>query len=240
MHVLIKSGEKIELTPIPTTVAESKRTHALRVEVASDVARDPMSTGALVAHAARGFFEMGRREGNVGTTAPPKGPPPVTFRDDASGALPIVYRELTVRFKPKVPQETCKKIRLALGFRVRRRSLFARDQVVVYHPDRKYRGEQLLEIANAWTALDEVVFAMPNFVSQYWRQANLPTIPLAEWHLRNKGLGAAIRGEDVNDTLFPIEITADRGGIRELWQHLHQLDDYEVVNRPGFSGDLRV
>ena len=110
MHLLTKSGEKIELTPIPTTVAESQRSRALRVEVAADTARDPVSTGALVARAARGFFELGRREGMMGAAAPVKGPPPVTFRDEASGALRIVYRELTVRFKAKVPQQTCKKI----------------------------------------------------------------------------------------------------------------------------------
>ncbi len=197
MHLLTKTGEKIELTPIPTHVAESRRTHAMRVEVGADTARDPVSAGALVARATRGFFELGRREGKMGVVAPVKGPPPVTFRDEASGALRIVYREIALRFKPKVPQQMRRKILEAQGFVVRRRNPFVRDQVVVYHPDRKYTGEGLLEIANAWTAFDEVVFATPNFVSQYWRQA-LPTIPSAQWHLRNRGKSGARKDEDVN------------------------------------------
>jgi len=197
MHLLTKSGERLELTPIPTNIAESRRTHAMRVEVAADTARDPVSTGALVARAARGFFELGRREGKMGAAAPAKGPPPVTFRDEASGALRVVYREIVVRFKAKIPQEMRRKILQANGFAVRRRNPFVRDQVVVYQTDRKYTGEELLEIANTWTGLEEVVFATPNFVSQYWRQA-LPTIPTAQWHLRNKGTGGAKKDEDVN------------------------------------------
>ena len=196
MYLLTKSGEKLELTPIPTNIAESTRTHAMRVEVAADITRDPVSTGALVARATRGFFELGRREGNMGAAAPAKGPPPVTFRDEASGALRIVYREIAIRFKAKVPQGTRTNILKANGFALRRRNPFARDQVVVYQPERKYAGEELLEIANTWTGLDEVVFATPNFVSQYWRQA-LPTIPAAQWHLRNKGTGGAKKDEDV-------------------------------------------
>jgi subtilisin family serine protease len=197
MHLLTKSGQKIELTPITTNVAESQRTHSLRVEVAADTSRDPVSTGALVARAARAFFELGRREGKAGEVSPPKGPPPVTFRDEASGALRLVYREITVRFKPRIPLQTRRMILGQHGFEVRRRNPFVRDQVVVYHPGRKYSGEELLQIANAWTALDEVVFATPNFVSQYWRQA-APAIPSAQWHLRNKGTGGATRGEDVD------------------------------------------
>ena len=197
MHLLTRSGEWLELTPIPTNIAESQRTHAMRVEVAADTTRDPVSTGALVARAARGFFELGRRDGKMGVAAPAKGPPPVTFRDEASGALRIVYREIAVRFRAGVPQEMRRKILQAKGFALRRRNPFVRDQVVVYQPDRKYTGEGLLEIANTWTGLDEVVFATPNFVSQYWRQAQ-PMIPAAQWHLRNKGTGGAKAGEDVD------------------------------------------
>ena len=101
MQLMTKSGAKLELTPIPTEVAESTRTHAMRVEVRADIKRDPVSSGALVARAARSFFELGRRAGKMSLPAPPKGPPPVTFRDEASGGLRVVYREIVVRFKPK-------------------------------------------------------------------------------------------------------------------------------------------
>lgn len=197
MHLLAKSGERIELTPLPTQVTTARHTRNLRVEVAADPSRDSVGAGALVARAARGFFELGRRAGNAGAAMPAKGPPPVTFRDEASGALRIVYREVAVRFGRTVPPATRRKILADRGFVVRRRNAFVRDQVVVYHPDRRYSGEELLDIANAWTGLDEVVFATPNFVSQYWRVA-LPRIPSAQWHLVNKGTGGARKDEDVD------------------------------------------
>jgi subtilisin family serine protease len=203
MHLVAKSGERIELTPLPTQVTTARRTRNQRVEVAADPGRDPVSTGALVAHAARGFFDLGRRAGNAGAPAPAQGPPPVTFRDEASGALRVVYREIVVRFGHKVPQATRRRILAQHGFVVRRRNAWAGDQVVVYHPDRKYAGEELLGIANAWTALDDVVFATPNFVSQYWRVA-MPRIPTAQWHLVNRGTGGAKKDEDVD--------------VREAWK----------------------
>ena len=108
----------------------------------------------------------------------------------------MVYREITVRFGPKVPETRRKAILATRGFAVRRRNPFARNQYAVYHPDRKYAGEQLLEIANEWTALDEVLFATPNFVSQYWRLA-APKMHRLQWHLRNTGADGAKKGEDV-------------------------------------------
>ena len=75
---------------------------------------------------------------------------------------------------------------------------------MVLFPDRKYSGEELLQIANEWTGLDEVLFATPNFVSQYWRQAKLPRIPTVGWHLVNKGTGGAKKDEDVD--------------VREAWK----------------------
>lgn len=197
MHLLTRSGERIELTPLPTHIAEAGDTRALRIEVAADLNRDPVSTGALVARASRGFFDLGRREGMRAAAPMAKGPPPVTFRDESSGALRVVYREIALRFHARTPPATRRQILATAGFVVRRRNPFVRDQVVVFHPGRKYGGEALLEIANRWTALDEVVFATPNFVSQYWRQA-VPKIPAAQWHLRNKGTGGAVKGEDVD------------------------------------------
>ena len=122
MHLVAKSGERIELTPLPTQVTTAQRTRNQRVEVAADPGRDPVSTGALVAHAARGFFDLGRRAGNAGAPVPAKGPPPVTFRDEASGALRVVYREIVVRFGHKVPQATRRRILAEHGFVVRRRN----------------------------------------------------------------------------------------------------------------------
>jgi len=231
MHLLAKSGERVELTPLATKVATARGTRNLRVEVAADTARDPVSSGALVARAARGFFELGRRAGNAGAPAPAKGPPPVTFRDEASGALRIVYREIVVRFGRKVPQATRRKILADRGLVVRRRNAYVRDQLVVYHPDRRYPGEELLEIANAWTALDEVVFATPNFVSQYWRVA-LPRVSGAQWHLVNKGTGGAKKDEDV-DAREAWRITRGRRGVV-----VAVLDDGVDIDHPNLRSRI--
>jgi subtilisin family serine protease len=198
MQLRTKKGITVTLTPLDTSVVESPHTRAMRVEVATDLRRDAVSSAALVADAARGLFGLGRRAGKAEPPAPLKGPPPTTFRDEESGALRVVYRELSVRFAPKVPQKTRKQILESKGFAVRRKNPFMRDQYVVYHPGRKYDGEQLLEIANKWTDLDEVLFATPNFVSQYWRQAAPASIPAAQWHLRNKGTAGTTKGEDVD------------------------------------------
>ena len=63
MQLLTKSGTKLELTPIPTDIAESRRTHAMRLEVRADIKRDPVSSGALVARAARSFSSSGAAQG---------------------------------------------------------------------------------------------------------------------------------------------------------------------------------
>ena len=231
MHLLTRSGERIELTPLPTHVAEAGDTRALRIEVAADPARDPVSTGALVARATHGFFDLGRRDGMRAAVAMAKGPPPVTFRDESSGALRVVYREIALRFHAKAPTATRRQILAASGFVVRRRNPFVRDQVVVYHPDRKYGGEELLEIANRWTVLDEIVFATPNFVSQYWRQA-LPKIPAAQWHLRNKGTGGAVKGEDV-DAAGAWKVTRGKRSIV-----VAVLDDGVDVDHPNLKSRI--
>jgi subtilisin family serine protease len=231
VHLVAKTGERVELTPLPTHVAEAPRTHNLRVEVAEDRGRDPIATGALVARAARGFFQLGRRPTKTGHPAPAAGPPPVAFRDEAAGALRVVYREIVVRFAPETPDATRRRILGERGFAVRRRNDFARDQVVVYQPERRFAGEELLEIANAWTELDEVVFATPNFVSQYWRAA-LPRIPVAQWHLVNRGTGGARQDEDVD--------------AREAWRHTRGkrsiavavLDDGVDVEHPNLRSRI--
>jgi subtilisin family serine protease len=232
MRLLSKKGPSISLTPLKTNVTESTSTHAVRLEVATSLKRDAVSSGALVADAARGMFGLGRRAGKAAPAEPPKGSPPTVFRDEDSGALRVVYRELAVRFARKVPRETRKKILASKGFAIRRENPFVRDQYIVYHPGRKYDGEELLEIANQWTELDEVLFATPNFVSQYWRQAAPPSILTAQWHLRNKGTGGAKKGEDVG-ALAAWKITRGKKSIV-----VAVLDDGVDIDHPKLASRI--
>ncbi|HEV7786859.1 MAG TPA: S8 family serine peptidase [Thermoanaerobaculia bacterium] len=117
----------------------------------------------------------------------PEGPPPVVFRDAASGLLRVVHREVVIRFKPWVPARRRRAILGWFGFRVLRSNTFISDQMVVRHPGGMYAGEDLIEISNRLTGLDEVALATPNFVSQYRRQAPPFVLP-QEWHLGRGGL----------------------------------------------------
>lgn len=143
-----------------------------------------MNASALVARAARAFFEIGGRQ--PGKAVPKVGSPPVVFRETASGLLHVVYREIVVRFTHETSQKRRRDILKDGGFKIRRTNPFVPDQMVVYDPRRKNSGEDLVEVSNRWMELDEVVFATPNFVSQFLRQG-LSSIRSEEWHLRNKG-----------------------------------------------------
>jgi subtilisin family serine protease len=150
-----------------------------------------------LARAGRAFFQLepvrrGRR------LQPPSGPPPAVFREDESGLVRTVYREIVVRFKAGLSSRTRRQILARHGFEVRRVNVFVPDQVVVGHAAGRRVGADLLDVANDWAELDDVVFATPNFVSEYRRLAR-PPIPPAEWHLRNLAREAGQKkGEDVD------------------------------------------
>jgi subtilisin family serine protease len=117
----------------------------------------------------------------------PESPPLVIFRDAASGLLRVVHREVVIRFRSSVPARRRQAILGWFGFGVVRRNAFISNQIVVRHPGGRYAGEDLIEISNRLTGLDEVALATPNFVSQYRRQAP-PSILPQEWHLGEAGL----------------------------------------------------
>ncbi|HSS79451.1 MAG TPA: S8 family serine peptidase [Thermoanaerobaculia bacterium] len=114
-------------------------------------------------------------------------PPPAIFREVVSGLLRIAHREVVIRFKASVPARRRQAVLAWFGFGLVRRNTFISDQVVVRHPGGRYAGEDLIEISNLLVGLEEVVFATPNFVSQYRRQAPPFILPL-EWHLDRGGL----------------------------------------------------
>lgn len=136
-----------------------------------------VDTEVSVARAVRTFFGTGEQR---------SGPPPVAFRETASGLLHVAYREIVIRFTPATSRKRRRDILKGRGFEVCRVNPFIPDQMVVHDPRRKHTGEDLVEVSNLWMELEEVVFATPNFVSQFLRQ-EIPSIRSEEWHLRNGG-----------------------------------------------------
>jgi subtilisin family serine protease len=69
------------------------------------------------------------------------------------------------------------------GLQVRDRNPFHDDQIIAVDPKRKYIAERMIELANELTETDEVIFAFPNFVSEFKRAAVAPTFHTEQWHL---------------------------------------------------------
>lgn len=104
------------------------------------------------------------------------------FRDSA-GALRVVYREVVVPFDRHASQSRRKAVLAKYGLKVRERNAFHDDQVIAYNESRRYVAERMVELANDLTETEEVVFAFPNFVSEF-RRAAVPTPIKAQWHLK--------------------------------------------------------
>jgi subtilisin family serine protease len=120
------------------------------------------------------------------------------FREQKTGLLKTVYRELVVRFNSDdVSERTRRSILAKHKLQVRRTNAFVPDQVIVAERSRKVAGADLLDVANDLADMEEVRVASPNFVSEYRREAVI-AIPAAQWHLRNRGRVGQSKGEDVN------------------------------------------
>jgi subtilisin family serine protease len=197
VHIYNTRKVPIELVPLPTAIVRDIATRSVSLAAAIGPEISGARVGGLIDRAGRHFFELGRRAGLRTQAEVPKGPPPAAFRDAASGLVHVVYHELVVRFASGVTKKTREAILKTHGFQVRRTNPFVPEQVIVHQPDNKFSADQLIEIANDWTELDEVIVASPNFVSQFQREAP-PKIRPEEWHLDNKGGDGAVAGEDVD------------------------------------------
>jgi hypothetical protein len=156
-------------------------------------------------------------------------PPLPLFREDQTGLLKTVYRELVVRFAASVDDRTRRSILAKHRLEIRRANGYVADQVVVAARSRKVAGVDLLAIANDLASMGEVRIATPNFVSEYRRQA-VPAVPVTQWHLENRGkLAGQRKGEDV-DARGAWVIT--RGRPRVI---VAVLDDGVDIGHPNLS-----
>jgi subtilisin family serine protease len=232
MYILNARRERVQLARLDTEVLDDPVTGRAAVSVVTRRGRDSVNASALVARASRAFFEIGRQQsGKAAAIAPQVGPPPVAFRETASGLLHVVYREIVIRFAHATSQKRRQQILKKEGFELRRANPFIPDQMVVYDPQRKHLGEELVEVSNRWMELEEVVFSTPNFVSQFVRQVP-PSIRPEEWHLKNSGSGGAKAGEDVNVRAAWKETKGDPQIVVAV------LDDGVDLEHPNLAGNI--
>jgi subtilisin family serine protease len=198
MYLLDSKGGRIGLEFIgeASVPALATRNTAVRLN-------DAAFGGRAVDAAVRGIFELRTerlpRAAWRRAAEPPKSPPPAVFRERDSGLVRMVHREVIVRFRPGLSAERREQLLAGQGLELRRENALVPDQVVTV--DRRREGPEMVEMCNGFVEADDIVFATPNFVSEYRRGA-LPEPMPEQWHLLNRGLVAAqVAGEDVNAVL---------------------------------------
>src|SRR5262245_15831724 len=185
MYFTGRHGERLELT----LVAEERITPKMAVIGPARGLERMGAASSAMATAARAHFDAASPE-RVGNPLPAL----PLLRDSTSGRLRTVYKEIVVRFTPKTSQAARKRLLKSCGLVVQRVNPYVVDQVVV-KSDKV--GLDLLDPANTLAEQDEVVFAVPNFVTEYHRTAVIK-INTAQWHLDNKAtFTGQLRGEDV-------------------------------------------
>lgn len=110
-------------------------------------------------------------------------PPFSVFWTAETRLLRVTHRDLVIRFSPFVPYARRQAILADGHCKVRRVNPFIPDQLVVFQPEGKSSGVELISLANRWMEMEEVVFAVPSFLSEYQRESP-PSVRPEEWHLR--------------------------------------------------------
>jgi subtilisin family serine protease len=187
MHLLDANRNRIELDPLREPLQLEARAES-----------DALASESPLVKAGRAFFGAARRrsDGMLESAARP-GPPATAFRERDTGLVRTFKREIAIRFRAGTSEPTQTRVLGRFGLALRRRNPFVADQLIAFDASRARTGDVLLEVANECAALDEVLFATPNFVSQYRRGRIAP--PAVQWHLENLGkAGGQLKGEDVD------------------------------------------
>lgn len=153
------------------------------------------------------------------------------FREATSGLIRVIDHKLVIRFRPNVPERLQRNILKLHGLVVCRMNAFIPDQLIVSLPGRRVSGEELIDLSNELTKLEEVVLVTPNFFSEYQRQVPPSVLP-EEWHLSNAGREGAKPGEDLG-ILEAWKVTIGRPEIV-----VAILDDGVDVDHPNLKGNL--
>ncbi|HEX2086380.1 MAG TPA: S8 family serine peptidase [Solirubrobacteraceae bacterium] len=193
MYLLDSKGDRVDLdligeAPVPTRASRSS------------FESFGQAPGSLVATALAGVFELGPAPGVPArlavAKAAPAEPRPVVFRERTTGLVRLAHREVVIRFRPRLSADQRRKLLKEHGLEQRRGNPLVRNQVVAV--DRKREAPAIVELCNDLIGSEEVVFATPNFVSEYRRNAMPAAPPRDQWHLRNLGLvSGQKKGEDV-------------------------------------------
>lgn len=110
------------------------------------------------------------------------------YTDRETQLMRILYSEIVLRFKAQV------KVRSAIlrdsGLTLLSRNPMIPDQMILSDTALRHPGEELIRLAARLSALDEVAFAAPNFISQFRRSKLASNTPSSkQWHLRLIGAG---------------------------------------------------
>ncbi len=199
MQILDLHRQPIELE----LVMENTRSAAPERALAGE-RPDMLEEARSIIFASRAFF-LGEADGSMGTESGRAAraltranePGPAVLRESRTGLVRTVHREIVVRFGRDVSDARRRRILKESGLEVRRANRLVPDQVVVADPARRVFGADLIPIANRLAALDEVIFATPNFVSEYQREVG-PRIGAGQWHLLNVAAAQGqVAGEDI-------------------------------------------
>ncbi len=199
--VRMANGEWIDLDPMPLTLEAVSGQTIARLSGSPGAA---MVTGRVM-RAAQAFFEVPSKSAAVAAVA--KSSKSATkvlstvlerktitaYMDRESRLMRILYKEIVLRFKPQVPQKTRNAIIRDSGLKLRVRNPSIPEQMILSDTAMVHPGEELVRLAAKLSTLDEVAFAVPNFVSQFRRNApaSARTPSSKQWHLRLVDAGKA-------------------------------------------------